>query len=396
LGQALDQIQLIKNQQLTFSTLSTQLATGKKTQKFSGLGTNVLISERARADFKSIDIYTTNIVNAERRLKLTLNSIEEFQAQARNLSQAMITFSQESEHQERSVVFYDDPATPDTIENIPIGFSSAEPDVDLKSLQQLAGSLFNFFVDLINAQENDRYLMGGAETLEKPLSVTGTLDAAISTLQTNWKAGTITTDDIINDLKDRTTTGGNLDALTDTVIGYNSALSNGNVGDVFIRISDQTEIDYTTLGNDKAFRDILVAAAYLKNGNMPPIADEVEIDPNTGLPVIITEGAPGATLDEMKGNFYRVFNDLTAMVNDALDDLDTIRFKLESVRARIDETKQNYAQQKNVLVNTISDVENVDIDEVALKINTLRVQLDASFRVTALASQLSLVNFVNF
>lgn len=394
LGQALDQIERIKDQQLLFGTLSVQLSTGKKTQLFSGLGTNVLTSERARTDFKELDSYVNNIIHADRRIGLMLTAIEEFKAQAENFSAALVNFSQNSEHQEGDTVYFDDPTTTSVIETVAVGKSTAQPDVDFRTLQTLAGDIFNFAVDLLNMQEKERYLLGGAETLEKPIASTGTLDAAISTLLGDWKTGTITTTGLVDDLRDRTTTGGNNNALTDTIIGYNAQLSSGSVGDIFIRISDTSEIEYTVLANEQPFRDILVALSYFKSEALPPLADEVQIDPNTGLPVIITEGAPGANLNEMQENFYEVFNQLTAMVNRGIDDIDQLRNKLENARTRIDGIKKDYANQKNLLLDVVSQVEDVDINEVALKISTMQIQLEASYRVTALMSQLSLVNFI--
>ena len=323
-----------------------------------------------------------------------LTAIEEFKAQAENFSAALINFSQNSEHQEGNTVYFDDPTT-STVETIAVGKSTAQPDVDFRTLQTLAGDIFNFAVDLLNMQEKDRYLLGGAETLEKPITSTGTLDEAISTLLGDWKTGAITTTGLIADLQDRTTANGNNNALTDTVIGYNAQLSNGNVGDIFIRISDVSEIEYTVLANEKPFRDILVALSYFKSEALPPLADEVEIDPTTGLPVILTEGAPGDTLGEMQENFYEVFNQLTAMVNTAMDDIDQLRNKLENARARMDGIKQDYANQKNLLLDVVSQVEDVDINEVALKISTMQIQLEASYRVTALVSEMSLVNFIS-
>jgi flagellar hook-associated protein 3 FlgL len=396
LGQALDQIERLKEQQLLFGTLSTQLTTGKKTQVFSGLGTQVLTSERARADFKSLDTYITNITNADRRLKLMLTTINEFKEQTENFADVLINFSQESVHQEGEIVYWDDPTTPDDIEQIPVGMSSAEADVDLKTLQTLAGNIFNYVTDLLNAQETDRYILGGAETLQKPLTITGTLSTAVSTILTDWKNGAITSNDLIADFTDRTATLANPNALTDSIIGYNAALSSGNAGDVFVRVSETSEINYTVTANEDPFRDILVALSYFMSEDLGPIADEVHIDTLTGLPVIDTEGAPGATTAEMKENFFEVFESMARMVNKALEDIDQQRFKIEGARAQIDKIKKTHTNDKNLLLTTIGDVENVDQNEVAVKLQQMQIQLEASYRVTALTKDLSLVNFLGF
>jgi hypothetical protein len=393
LGQALAQIARIKDQQTQFASLNTQLATGKKTQVFSGLQTDTLTSQRARANFKATDTYINNITNADRRISLMLKAIEEFKAQAENFANALTGFSQESVHQNGEVIYYDDPTTPNVQENTQIGMSEAEPDIDLRTLQELAGNIYNFMVNLLNSRENDRYLLGGADTLTKPLTDNGTLDATMNSFIADWKAGTVTTGDFLADLKNRDAAS-NPQALTDSIIGYSAPLTAGNVQGVFVRVDGVSEIEYTALANEKPFRDVLVALSYFKNENLPPVADQVEIDPGTGLPVILTQGAPGADMDEMKENFYAVFNDLTKTVNRALDDIDQVRFRLENARARITELKQSHQEQKSLLLGTISNVEDVDINEVALKLNMLQIQLDASYRVTARVSQLSLVNFI--
>lgn len=185
-----------------------------------------------------------------------------------------------------------------------------------------------------------------------------------------------------------------MDAFTDTVIGYSATLSAGTTGSIFVRVDDTSEIDSTTFANDIGFRDILVALSYIKSPDLGPIVDEVEIDAVTGLPTVLTEGAPGADIDEMTDNFYEVFNVITGMVTDAIDQIDQQRFKLENARARINEIMRNHEQEQSILQETISTVEDVDINEVAVKLNALQLQLEASYGVTARVQQLSLVNFI--
>jgi len=394
LAQALGQIDRIQSQQTLLDNLSTQLATGKKTQKFSGLGTNILATQRARTDLSSLETYVDNIKNAERRTKLTLTAIEEFQQQAENFSNALVGLSQESAHQRGEPIYYDDPLTPDVEENTIIGYSSAEPDVDFETLQDLASNLYDFMVDLLNTKDGDRHLLGGADTSTPPITDSGVLDSAISTRINAWQAGTITNEELIADLDDRTIEDGNLDAITDTIVGFSSTLSAGQAGKVFVRIDEKSEIDATVFANDRGFRDIMVALSYIKSADLGPIADEVQIDDATGLPVTLTEGAPGADVDEQTDNFFEVFNFLSATVNRALDDIDQQRFKLENARARIDQVKSNHQQEQNVLQTAIDEIENVDINEVAVRLNSLQLQLEASYGVTARIQQLSLVNFL--
>jgi flagellar hook-associated protein 3 FlgL len=392
LGQALEQIERIKEQQSQLALLSLQVTSGKKTQQFSGLGNDIMTSKRARANFNALDSYIDNIKNGKRRIDMMMGGIAEFKAQSRTFVDSLKILSQQSVHQQGEQIVYDDPLTT-IVETTIVGMTSSEPDADLKSTRQLADNIYNIISDLLNIKDGDRYLFGGAETLIKPFDNTGTLDAAISNLIDGWKNGTITNDQLMADLSDRTTAGGNLDALTDTITGYSSVLSAGNGGRVFIRVDQNAEVNYTTLANDQAFRDIMVGLSYIRNANLVPIADTYE-PPNTYPGVPDVQGAPGTNTEEMKENFFEVYNHVITMVTNAIERLDQLSYNLGNAQSRIEDVKLAHEQDKNVLQTTISDVENVDINEAAVKLTALETQINASYAVTAKLQQLSLVNFL--
>jgi flagellar hook-associated protein 3 FlgL len=264
--------------------------------------------------------------------------------------------------------------------------------VDLATLQKLAKNIYGFMVDLVNTKDGDRYVFGGSETLTQPLNDTGTLDSDISNLLAQWKSGAITTANLNSNLQDRDATV-NPSAITDTIVGYSAALSAGNAGNVYARVEQNTEIDYTTLGNDQSFRDVLVTLSYFKNDDLGPISDTY-IPPNTYPGVPDVQGAPGVTQQDMKDNFYAVFNHLTSMVSAAIDRADQLSENLANAQSRITDIQASQTDQKNVLLNTVSDVENTDTTELAVRINALSTQLNASLAVTANLQNLSLVNFL--
>lgn len=397
LGQALDQIERLKTIQTQFSTLSSQLATGKKTQKFSGLGQDVLISKRSRADFASLEVYSNNIKNADRRINIMLNSLREFRAQSENLANALVGFMQEGTHQEGDIVLQDDPSiTTDDLLNTSIGQFSGDMDADFKLLQDLSGNIFEFMVDLANVQDGERYLFSGADSKTKPLnSSSGTLNAAITGALQNWKnealPTNITTDELIANLRQRDASA-NPNAFTDPIVGFSAALSAGNAGEVYARVDETKQVEYTSFANNQGFRDILVATAFLKNENLPPLAD-VYAEPYTFGDTPTQEGAPGETLDDQKENFYRVFNAMKQMVNNALKEVDLEIQRLESARVSIDQVRKDQTAEKTMLLNLISGAEDIDQNEIAVQINTLQVTLDASYRLTARLQELSLTNF---
>lgn len=397
LGQALDQIQRLKVTQSSFDDLGRQLSTGRITDKFTGLETNVMTSKRARADFQALETYQNNIILADKRVNEMLTSLREFREQTENFRAFLFNFSQESAHQEGDFIRQDDPLTPLVEETTVIGLSSADMDIDFRTMQNFADSINEFMQELINREDGDRFLFGGANSLEEPLSDTSALDTAISTAISNWKneasPTNISTADFIADLTDRVATATNPDAINDTTIGFNATLTAGNSGDVFARVNEYTEINYTSLANNEGFRDVMVAISVIRNENLGPIAD-VYAEPYTFGDAPIAEGAPGATLEEQEDNFFQLFNTVRSMVNGALEKIDDEIVKLENARVRIDDARQVNERQQNIAAELISSVEDADINEVAVKLNALETSLDASYRVTARLQQLSLVNFI--
>lgn len=391
LGQALRQIENLARQQTSFGELSTQLATGKRSQNYSGLGTDALTSIRSRTSLGSVEVYINNITRANSTIALSLTSLEEFQAQSGEFSNTVINFSRQGDHQEGELVRFDDPATPE-IETTVVGNTSAELDTDLTAVIDHANNLFGFLGDLLNTQEGERYLFSGADSSTPPYNDSGTLEANISTLLTEWKNGTITTDELIDDIFDGEATAENPNAITDSAVGFSSSLSGGTAGDVFLRADENAEFKYTSRANEPPLRDVLVILAVLKNENLPPVVDVYEDGNFPATPDV--KGAPGVDAEEQQQNFYQLFNALTQRVSTAVDDIDKMRFRLETVRVQATETQQSHVREQQLLLNTISTVEDVDTNEVAVRLTTLQTQLEASYSVTSLTQRLSLVNFL--
>jgi flagellin-like hook-associated protein FlgL len=185
LGQALDQISRIKNQQNTLDSLSTQIATGKKTQQFSGLGSDILRSARSRANINQLEQYTNNIVNAHRRMELMSNSVQNVQAQANTIVDSLTVAVQAGDY----------------------------PDFDV--IQKLADDVYDFVIDTMNAKDGERYLFAGSDSSIKPIEDRGLYESFLGEYVPdnsdianpplvaqgfvgNWGDGTITTEEFID------------------------------------------------------------------------------------------------------------------------------------------------------------------------------------------------------
>jgi flagellar hook-associated protein 3 FlgL len=311
----------------------------------------VVTSERSRADFQKLDQYSNNIDIANRRIKMMTTALEKIKEQAGNVVNAIEIQTQKGEF-------------------------------EIDSVKSLAANVSGFLHDLINEKDGDRYLFGGSDTLSQPLTDTGTLDTYLQTQINNWINGTIDTDQLVDSYTDRT-------QLNDSTTGYSAQLSGGTAKKVFVRVDEATELDYTVFANDDGLRDIVAAVDTLKN--LTKSIDVVSLDPNDPVGTV---SAPGADQKEQNDNFFQVFNDLAAKINGALDRVDQLEFDIGNVQSQIDQIKNEYKQEKVILQGTISNVEDADINEVAVKLNALSTQLQASYQVTGFVQQLSLANFL--
>lgn len=368
LGQALDQIARLKSQQITLDNFSTQIATGKKTQKFAGLGGDVIRSQRARADVNAIDQYTTNIQNAHRRIDLMKNSVQQIAQQANTLSAALTVSVQGGDL----------------------------PNFD--TTQQIATDVYDFIVDLINTKDGERYLFAGSDSSIKPIDDEGQYDTYLGTFVpdetdiTNpplevsgffgeWGDGTITTEEFIAAYTN----------VNENVLGYSESLVSGSTGDVRVRVDENSDFDYTVLGNSDGIKDLVIALGVLKNLPPPEYAPGALNDPtatNAG------EDIPPFPSEEKQEAFFAVINDIAQKIVGAVDELEREEYRLDLIHAQTSIIEEQYVYQKNALENIIADAEDVDLTETITKLQQVQVGLEASFSVTALISDLSLVNFL--
>lgn len=351
LGQALDRIEQMKDLQASLADYQLQITTGHKTNLFKGLGTQVVGSERARANFKMLDTYTSNIQTANTRMNIMTNAMSEFKSQSQNVLGA-------------------------------ITVQPTQGEADLPTVGDMADKVSQFLGVLVNQQDGDRYLFGGANTLQKPVTDDGTMDTYMQGRLDAWVNGTIDTATLIQSYRSRT-------QLTDTTMGYSSQLATGTTKSVTVKADEGLEVDYTVLANGNAMRDITVAVNMLKN--LSKVVDKVSSDP--GDPAGTTT-APGASKQQQSDNFYQLYYDLTNMLKSGLTSLDVDSQKLAQAQVQVNQISDSHAKEKASLKSTIGDIENADINEAAVKIQALQIQLEASYRVTASAGSLSLTNFL--
>lgn len=339
-GQSQDQISRLNSLQLQLGTLQTQVATGKKTQLFKGLETDAVITKRARADFKKLDSYLQNIDRANVRINQMTNALSAIQKQVNTVIDSVVNQTQKGE-------------------------------VELDFIRRSAENTFNFVLDSLNLKDGDAYIFTGSDTSTKPLANTGNLDSYFADLNAEWESGTLTITPPNTTIAEEYIS--RYQNIPEVTLGYAGTLKDAK--QVYVRADDALEVNYTVMANNQAFKDIISSVTALKN-------------------ISNLDSAPGATEQERQDNFFAVFNSIASKLTKAVDALDTERFTLSTSQVQLNNVKQNHTYEKNVLLNTISNIENVDMNEVALKVTALNTQLEASYQVTALVSRLNLASFL--
>ena len=161
LGQQMDQVIRLKSMQMQLGVLQNQVATEKKTQLFKGLGTDVILSKRARADVQRLETYIQNIDRGNIRINQMTSGISAIQKQVNDVIDSVVNQTQKG-------------------------------DVELDFIRRLAENTYDFLLDKLNLKDGDAYVFAGSDTSTRPVSDTGALDAYFADLNAEWAAGTLT------------------------------------------------------------------------------------------------------------------------------------------------------------------------------------------------------------
>lgn len=376
LGQALDQISRLQTQQNTLDTLSTQISTGKKTQQFSGLGTDILRTQRARADVNELTQYSTNITNAQRRIQLINGSLDQIKSQANIVSNSLATTVQGGE--------------------LP----------DFEVIQRTANDVYDFVLDLINTRDGDRFLFAGSDSQVRPIEDDGLFDSFLGGFvpdpDDRLANPPLQSSGFIGDFGDGTISAEEFIEIysntDENILGYSETLVSGNAGDVRVRVDDNSDFDYTVLGNNPALKDLVIALGVLKN-LPPPSSAPGAANPDSTIPpdpTVVRPGvdAPPFPSEEQQENFFAVFNDIAQKIVRAVDDIEQEEFRLALVEAQTEVIQEQYTFQINAFQSTIAEIEDIDLTTAVAQIQQVQIGLEASFNVTALVSDLTLVNFL--
>ena len=233
-------------------------------------------------------------------------------------------------------------------------------EIDVGTIRTIAQNGLAFLQNLVNTELDGRFLFAGSSTQTQPFINDSQLQTTAQTAITDWLNGTQTTAQLI----------AASEALTTSDLGFDPALS--AAGDVSLRIDQTTEVNYTVIGNSNGFEDLMRGFALAANLEIP---DEL-----TDVPDL--------------NQFTEVVRYIADTVRRGVDAIDSANARLGSTFTLISSVEESHRQQKALIGGLSDQTENVDTTEVVAKLQILQTQLEASYQITGIVSQLSLVNFL--
>ncbi len=330
LGQQLGVIARMKEIQGQMNTYQEQVTSGVKHQTFAGYGVESLKIQRYRSGMKELEAYGYNIANAQMQIQQMDDAIEENTVQARNLLSA-------------------------------IGIQlSRGTEFDLATIKQTASTALQIIEANVNVEVGGRYLFSGSDVTNKPLNGTSGADNNLALKVTDWLDGTNDTDAFL----------ASFDALSDAESGFSNTVQTAK--NVYVRADDNYEVDYTVKANSPGMKKVL-----------------------NGLRAISQMEFPDETTDvASKEDFYKVIDHLYSTIQDGVNALRADSAKLANATAVLSNIQTNHENDIQSMQTLMEQTETADPTDAIIKFQTLQTQLEASYNVTSIMSQLSLARFL--
>ncbi|WP_134680633.1 flagellin [Paracoccus ravus] len=141
----------------------------------------------------------------------------------------------------------------------------------------------------------------------------------------------------------------------------------GDGKDMTARLDDTTELSYGIRANEPGIASLLTKLSHVVNADLD-------------------------AMDHAGFNAFR--DDLVAALGQSTIDITAIQAELGNAQARVSSKISAQEEMTKIFSNAILDIEGVDAEEAAVRLEGLSVQLQSTYEVTARMSQLSFLNFI--
>ena len=235
--------------------------------------------------------------------------------------------------------------------------ASSAQDVDI--MKTVATQGLYLMRDIANQEMDGRYLFAGSATNVAPVYDLGTLNISAQFQVTNWLNGTNTTNQMNT----------NIDGLTSAQLGFDLGLT--NAGAVTMTIDKDFDVDYTVIADKSGMDQIMRGLSLAANMTYPSSTDT-------------------PTQTDVQG----VLDHIKTMIQDGMDKLQHSMNVLNSKINLVDSMEDTQKTDRDTLLSQLDDMEHVDSAEAIVKLQSVQTQLNASYQITKIVSQMSLVNFL--
>jgi flagellar hook-associated protein 3 FlgL len=326
-----------------FSTLQgqiqdvqTQVATGANTQSYSGLGAQTALDINLHNQATQIDDYNKTISQLQLRTGLvdtSLGIINDTAVSVQNMS-----------------------------------FVTPQVSTGRINLVSQAQAAINQINQQLQTQVDGRNLFGGTATQSQAMvpqsTLLPTVQAAVSAAITA-NAALVPPGDVTIAVKNAVA----------TVFATTTNFYSGGPPTAPTQIAPGTSVDTSITGADPSFQTILqglYTIAALPQPVAPPVTP-----PNLST-----------------SDFDAIASASGTVISQGLTDLQSVTGKNGNNEATLTQESTQNTATLTVLQTQINNIENVDLAGASTKLTQLQTQLEASYRITASLSNLSLVNYL--
>lgn len=232
-------------------------------------------------------------------------------------------------------------------------------DFDLDTIKSAAAAALQVVQANINSRIGDRYLFSGTDVGNAPYTGANTATTNFQTHITNWLNGTDTTAAFET----------NIDSMTDSQLGYSTTVQTAKR--IFARADDSFEVDYTVFATEDGFKNVLAGLNALANYERPGTGD---------IP----------TDDE----FFDMLNVFYRKIQQGVTDLRRSSAGIASAAQTLETVKQNLLDDRQNYQRVLEATEATDVTDAVVRFQSLQTQLEASFRVTSILSELTLARII--
>jgi flagellin-like hook-associated protein FlgL len=234
---------------------------------------------------------------------------------------------------------------------------------NMQSLNQFAQQSLQFVQDILNEQSDGQYLFAGSDNTNQPFIDSSTLNSNFANQVNTWLANAAP--------NANATLFNTTDGFTTSQLGLSSGLAAS--GTVTAHIDQNVDLDYTVKADNPGFQNLIRSLTFLAHLKAP--------DPAAGD--VATKAQFDAVLDH-------IHDTLTSSIQEINNTDQQLVGKFNLAK----DVQDNHQSDQALLTTQIDTLENTDPNTAIIQMQSLQTQMTASYQITKIVSQMSLVNFI--